>query len=178
MIPMELAETASTLTLPPLCVYEPAGRRGMGSDRRPRPLRINESATTLGAKPGIDLRIDDVALEAELWKRMRFLMSEAHADGEPFSAASSHDFLTMLGTLHPQRKPALFRNAKGNLRTIWRNDAFEQIALEFLGNGNIQFVIFKRAEDGKAMSRVAGIAGREAVLKHIRAAGAQSLLAA
>ena len=64
----------------------------------------------------------------------------------------------------------------GNLRALWKNSNGEQIGLEFLGVGAIQFVIFKRRVGLTQMARVAGIESEDRIFAYIRASNAQGLL--
>jgi hypothetical protein len=59
---------------------------------------------------------------------------------------------------------------------LWKNDQNEQIGLQFLGGGDIQFVIFKQRRTSLGMARVCGIDRADKMLGHIRASGAEGLL--
>lgn len=110
-------------------------------------------------------------------KRVQALKIEAQLDGVPFSLASHEDFFSFLKETQPRSRPALFLNDNGNLRALWRNNAREQVGLQFLGGGNVQFVIFKQRPGADAMTRVAGVDTTANILGHIGASGALGLLA-
>ena len=44
----------------------------------------------------------------------------------------------------------------GNLRAIWKDEQGTRLGLQFLGDGMVQFVIFKRRKQGQPISRVSG----------------------
>ena len=111
----------------------------------------------------------------EIEQRLRFLKEEAEADEVPFSKASLMDFHALMNALGPRVRPSLFLNDNGNLRALWKNDQREQIGLEFLGAGNIKFVIFKLQKGTTLMIRNAGIDSMEKILDRIRSSGAEGL---
>ena len=114
--------------------------------------------------------------KSPLFKRAQFLRIEAAFDCVRCSDASFTDFQAFMHQMRPMVRPSLFLNDNGNLRALWRNDQREQVGFEFLGEGNIQFVIFKQRKGRLGMGRVAGVDARDKVLVHMKAAGAESLL--
>ncbi len=60
-----------------------------------------------------------------------------------------YDFMEMLGRF---RKPSIFLTDDGNFRAVWRADE-EQVALQFLGNKRIQYVIFYYDGAGSILRR-------------------------
>jgi len=190
------ASSATAFTPPPPAVlYEPIGRRGAGtSNQRPRRFSLQHSSTSVpiqelplqlaseraasalgGEKPAAQAEKSHIAA-VELSKRVQFLRIEAEIDRVPFSDASFSDFQAFMRETRPRVRPSLFLNDNGNLRALWKNDTREQIGLQFLGEGNIQFVIFKRRPGTLRMARIAGIDAKERTLAHIRASGAEGLL--
>jgi hypothetical protein len=111
----------------------------------------------------------------ELSKRVQFLRVEAEIDRVPFSDASLSDFQAFMREIRPVR-PSLFLNDNGNLRALWKNNRREQIGLQFLGDGNVQFVIFKERKGTLGMARLAGIDAKDKILAHIKASGVEGLL--
>ena len=117
----------------------------------------------------------DLVQTQEIERRLQFLKIEADADDIPFSDASLTGFQTFMNALKPQVRPALFLNDNGNLRALWKNSQREQVGLEFLGVGNIQFVIFKLQKGTTLMIRNAGVDSLEKILNRIRSSGAEGL---
>lgn len=146
--------------------------------------RANTSASTVSlqelqipytAKPA-DADVEKAEIAAELSKRLQFLRIEAEVDQIAFSDASLSDFRALMRDLAPCSRPYLFLNDSGNLRLVWKNESREQVALEFLGGGMIQFVIFRQRKAAPTITRVAGIDAAAKILDHIKAAGAEELL--
>ena len=177
----------AAFTPPAVVLCEPVGRRGSGSspEMRSRGLpRPNASASTafleelpitFEAEPAAS-EIDKARNFAEIAKRLQFLRIEAELDQISFSDASLADFQAFMRDLRPHSRPYLFLNDNGNLRALWKNDRQEQVALQFLGGGAIQFVIFKQRRGSATVSRVAGIDAMDAILPYIKASGAEGLL--
>ena len=188
---MLLDVSSATAFAPPALavLYGQAGRHGAGSapDARQRGLsrpKPNTSASTQTIEE-LPLQIasersasalDKARMAIEISKRLQFLKIEAEIDGVPFSDASLTDFQAFMRETRPRSRPSLFLNDNGNLRALWKNDRREQIGLQFLGEGNIQFVIFKQRKGTLAMARIAGIDAKDKILGHIKASGAEGLL--
>jgi hypothetical protein len=190
---MHLENSSATAYAPPPIVhypFEPAGRRGGGSSPDVRSWGVvlpkaNTSASTAKIEEKLYLELASerspaalkkARMAAEISKRLRFLKIEAEIERIPFSEASLADFRGFIRETGPRVRPALFLNDNGNLRALWKNDRREQIGLQFLGEGSIQFVIFKQRRSSIAMARVAGIDAKDKILGHIRASGAEELL--
>ena len=189
--------SATAFAPPPLAaLYEPVGPRGVGVARDPRPRRValqNSSTSLVVGELPLQLASERVmsalasekpagqneglhVAAAELSKRVQFLRIEAEIDRVPFSNASFADFQDFMREVRPKVRPSLFLNDNGNLRALWKNGQREQIGLQFLGGGNIQFVIFKQRKGPLGMGRIAGIDAKDKVLAHIKASGAERLL--
>jgi hypothetical protein len=181
----------TAFTPAPLVLYNPAVRRAGGSlpDARPRGLaspKPNASASTADIQElpiQYETRRTASALKKiqttiELLNRLQFLMIEAERDGITFSEASLADFKTFMRGINVRSRPSLFLNDNGNLRALWKNEHREQVGIQFLGDGAVQFVIFKKRRGSAMMTRVAGVDSGDKILGHIRASGAEALLSA
>ena len=181
--------TAAFAPPPPAILYKPTVRGGDGTARKARrgvlghPLP-NTSASTIQVEE-LPLQIvgersasvlDKARTAIAISKRIQFLKVEAVIDYVPFSEASLTDFQAFTRETGARARPSLFLNDNGNLRALWKNDRHEQIGLQFLGEGNIQFVIFKQRKGALGMARVAGIDSMDRIVRHIKAAGADGLL--
>lgn len=113
---------------------------------------------------------------AELAIRLSFLRVEAERENIPFSESSRDALWSFIREFQPSARPRVYLNDNGNLRAMWKNASGEQIALEFLGAGVIQFVIFKRRPALTRMTRVAGVESEDRIFGHIRASNVQGLL--
>jgi hypothetical protein len=120
-----------------------------------------ERLSFLNALLNIDLRVQALRIEAEI-------------DQVPFSNASHADFRAFIRQVPSRVRPAIFLRDNGNLRALWKNDDQEQIGLQFLGGGDVQYVILKRRPGGRLMSHY-GVDGRAGLMAVIRAAQATAL---
>ncbi len=179
--------STAAFTPPPSVVHEPVGRRGSGSSPDMRRLDSRQpnasSSTTFREVLPIAFEAEPAASEignarnsVEIAKRLQFLRIEAEHDRISFSEASLADFQIFMRQLRPGSRPYLFLNDNGNLRAVWKNEHREQVALQFLGSGAIQFVIFKQRKGSATVSRIAGIDAMNAILQHVKASGAEGLL--
>ena len=113
---------------------------------------------------------------AELAERISFLRVEAERENIPFSEVSRDALWSFLREFLPTARPRVYLNDNGNLRALWKNSHGEQVGLEFLGAGTIQFVIFRQRAGLTQMARVAGVESEDRIFAHIRASNAQGLL--
>jgi hypothetical protein len=102
-------------------------------------------------------------IDTQIEARLRELRVDAEANGEALSELSLADLRAFLGSLPLARRPAIFLLDNGNLRALWKNDAKEQVGLQFLGNGEVQFVIFAQRQYDSAMAREAGTRSLSAI---------------
>ena len=98
--------------------------------------------------------------------RIQALRVEAEIDQVPFSNASHADFRDFIGQVRSRVRPSIFLRDNGNLRALWKNGDQEQIGLQFLGGGDVQYVILKRRPGGRLMNHYgvdsrAGVHGRD-----------------
>jgi hypothetical protein len=105
--------------------------------------------------------------------RIQALRIEAEIERVPFSNASHADFRDFIGRV-PSRVPAIFLRDNGNLRALWKNGDQEQIGLQFLGGGDVQYVILKRRPNRKLTTH-SGVASSGELIALIRAVGATAL---
>jgi hypothetical protein len=106
--------------------------------------------------------------------RIQALRIEAEIDQIPFSKASYAEFRDFIRQVPARTRPAIFLRDNGNLRALWKNDDQEQIGLQFLGGGDVQYVILKRRPGGRLMSHY-GVDSRAGLMAVIRAAEATAL---
>ena len=130
----------------------------------------------LALGPGDLVSIDGgVRIANEISTRLQFLRIEAKIDDIPFSESSLADFQSFLREIGPRSRPSIFLHDNGNLRAVWKNAQHEQIGLQFLGAGGIQFVIFKQRNGSPGMVRVAGIDNTDNIRRQIDASDASEL---
>lgn len=94
---------------------------------------------------------------AQIASRIHELQFDAVLRNEPVSTSSLTDLQKFLSILSFTKRPSIFLQDNGNFRILWKNEIKEQVGLQFLGNGVIQFVTFSQRRRPDMMSRVAGI---------------------
>jgi hypothetical protein len=110
-------------------------------------------------------------------ERLAELAVAATEEGIVVSADSRRDLLHFLAEQRRAREPSLFLLPNGNYRAIWWNDRKEQLGLQFLGKGEVQYVIFKEREDTPgAFRRAYGRDETRYIEALIRVMDVQSLL--
>lgn len=66
------------------------------------------------------------------------------ASGDLFDETSAQIAYEACGQLATEVKPALFLLPNGNLRAFWRNEQRESLGIQFLPNGDLQYVILRQ----------------------------------
>jgi hypothetical protein len=146
-----------------------------------------QSSTELNQDESIDPVVQHIAKLAgqyyleqqtknEIEERLRDLRIEAELNDEPFSDLSADDLRSFLASLKLTRRPSIFLLDNGNLRILWRNDAKEQVGIQFLGIGVVQFVMFVLRRDPALMMREAGVDVLSAMRPKIAAAGSEHVI--
>jgi hypothetical protein len=117
--------------------------------------------------------------ESQVWmavaERLQELRYDAESSGGPVSESSVQDFRYLLRKAQPARRPSIFLLDNGNIRALWLNDKKEQVGLQFLGEGEVQFVIF--VQRPTLMARDHGTEMLSAMFGRICSSGAAHLLA-
>ena len=88
--------------------------------------------------------------------RIEELRRFAALDGFSVNKASERDFWSFLTSMPFLRRAGVILMENGNLRAVWRSDDKSRLALQFLGNRSVEYVIFKRRRGAKEVSRAAG----------------------
>jgi hypothetical protein len=115
-------------------------------------------------------------IKIQIEDRVRELRIDALRAGETFSEASLADFRSFLEPLLLVQRPSIFLLDNGNLRALWRNALKEQVGLQFVGRGVVQFVIFVQRRNPSIMSRDAGCDTFLGLRARIKAIGCDALL--
>ena len=151
-MPFDLPDTAAYS--PPPLMLEPSGRRG-AAERQSLPPPVG-FATSLGdAEAGDDPIADYLAhivhrqrsillAQLAIAERLRDVRFDAQATGDPVSESSIQNFEEFLRKFPSARRPSVFLLDNGNVRALWLNEQKEQVGLQFLGDREVQFVIFAR----------------------------------
>ncbi len=108
--------------------------------------------------------------------RLSALQNFAVDDGYSLNQGSVDDFWLFVRTEHDIRKGSVVIIDNGNLRMMWMDRQVSQLGLQFLGNNEIQYVIFKQRHNARHVSRVAGRDTLEGVKRQIDAFDLTSML--
>lgn len=130
---------------------------GTAQDHR---VGATKLAVDTAVSPG-DHQPTDVrqAVEARIDRLKNFATEE----GIEISAASERDLCAFLDSVALSRCPYIALLDNGNFRAVWRNADLEQAGLQFLGDGEMQYVLFALRPPSRIMARAAG----RDVLTHI-----------
>ena len=108
--------------------------------------------------------------------RIEDLQHEAELDGYALNGKSETDFWKFVRSAPDFRRGSLVLIDNGNLRAIWENEQDSHLGLQFLGDDMVQYVIFRRRETARKLSRVAGRDTIGGVSRQIEAFDLGSLL--
>jgi hypothetical protein len=111
---------------------------------------------------------------SELNARIEQLKEIAEEENLPFSQVSADQALSFVLQLNGSRRPSAFLIGNGNVRLVWSSQKGEQVGLQFLGNGEVQFVLIARREQNLSTSM--GTDLPDAVMRFIAAAGLSHLV--
>lgn len=91
-------------------------------------------------------------------ERLADLREAAEEEGIKWSEDSQQDFQAFVTDSPGWRKGSIVLMDNGNLRAVWDDDHDDDrhVALQFLGGGQVQYVIFKLRPGASKVSRVAG----------------------
>lgn len=118
----------------------------------------------------------DQEIKAQIEVRVGDLRIDACLSGDLLSAASLRDLLAFLKPLTLARRPAIFLLDNGNFRALWKNEVDEQVGLQFLGGGVVQYVIFARRENPPILTPHTGRDAAFKIRAQITAIGCDHLL--
>lgn len=91
------------------------------------------------------------------------LRKNAVEESELFSEESAAAALRFCHDLAADHEPAIFLLVNGNLRATWRNEQRDQIGIQFMPNGLLQYVIL-RDRDGLTLKAL----GEDVSLERVR----------
>jgi len=123
------------------------------------------------AKKKDSLRIDQ-AYEI----RIEELRSYAEVDGLTMNESSENDFWSFIMSLPFAGEAELVLLDNGNLRAIWDDDNGNHFGLQFLGDRELQYVIFRHRNGRRKISRAAGRDSFDGVKLQIQTFDLETLL--
>lgn len=167
-MPLDVAALPTAAAFTP-AIFEPAERRPLTVLRPPAGTGYVHSSGTPVLDDASENPLQAYLVEAaakrqlqyktqrQIEDRLRELNVEAHVDGDTLSEASVRDLREFIQSIGATKRPSIFLLDNGNIRALWRGTNGQQVGLQFLGSGRVQFVIFSQREKPRMMMRVAGI---------------------
>ena len=89
--------------------------------------------------------------------RIEELKAYAQEDEIEVNEASQRDFWDFVDSLSSTKRASLVLCDNGNLKAVWKDAQASHLGIQFLGNGQGEYVIFKHRQRTSEISRVAGI---------------------
>jgi hypothetical protein len=108
--------------------------------------------------------------------RIEYLRTEAELDGFTVNEVSEKDFWSFFRSMPFLRKAGVILMDNGNLRAVWRDEHKSRLGLQFLGDQSVEYVIFKRRQGAKDVSRAAGFDTLNGFKKQIHAFDLKTLV--
>ena len=108
--------------------------------------------------------------------RIKALCADAADEGYSVRSESERGFWKFVSGRPNLRRGSVVLMDNGNLRAVWKDGQGAHLGLQFLGEGMVQYVIFKRRSKAQHVSRVAGRDTLTGLLNQIDAFQLQSLL--
>ena len=93
---------------------------------------------------------------SQMESRIAFLKSEARDEGAFCNEVSESDLRRFVKAHASLGRPSLYLVDNGNLRAVCKNAGGLHLGLQFLGDGQVQFVIFAKRRDATELVRSAG----------------------
>ncbi len=111
-------------------------------------------------------------------KRIAEIRALAAEEAIAISSRSESDLIEFLRSVTAARRPKLYLLDNGNVRAVWKGADDQQIGLQFLGDGQVQFVVFGYRHDPDGAVQACGRDTVVGIQKQIKALGVARLLLA
>lgn len=121
-------------------------------------------------------REDTLRVDQAYELRIEDLRSYAEFDGLTINEASERDFWSFIMSIPFACEAELVLLDNGNLRAIWDDENGNHFGLQFLGDWELQYVIFRHRKGRRKVSRVAGRDTFDGVMRQVRTFELETLL--
>ena len=109
-------------------------------------------------------------------ERIEFLRNDGIYEQITLNESSVQEFLAFVAAASFSLGASLVLLDNGNIRAVWKLGGENRIGIQFRGDGNASFVIFKRPDAGGATSGEYGADTLDGVRARIRACGFEGKL--
>lgn len=126
------------------------------------PNHDHAATATIAAAPATAPAVNGdrpaAAIRHAYQRRVEELREYGAEEGVAVNAASERDFWAFIDTMPSARAAGVVLTPDGNLRAVWDddNDDDSHFAVQFLGGGQVQYVVFRRRPAARKVSRAAG----------------------
>lgn len=103
--------------------------------------------------------------------RIEWLRNDGACDQITLNESSVRDFFAFIDAASYSLGASLVLHDNGNIRALWKLSDEDRIGVQFRGDGNASFVIFKRPASRVATSRSYGVDTLDGVRARIQACG-------
>lgn len=110
--------------------------------------------------------------------RIEALRNAAALEGIELNEASVSDFWLFIRSPRFSQRAGLALMDNGNLRAVWKGEDASHLGLHFMGDRQVQYVIFNWRSGSRRISRTAGRDSFEGVRRQISAFDLVSLVSA
>ena len=159
----------------------PDANRPMDASRGQERL-VNYAAWVLTDPPRYHLAlglIDFIHVGSGVYeKRIETLRGLAADEEITVNDTSVGDFRYFVGSVVPSENAQLIVMDNGNLRAVWKNDDAGHLGLQFLGDQQVQYVVFRKGGPEGKVYRLAGESSFDEMRKTIEVWGLSSLMSA
>ena len=108
--------------------------------------------------------------------RIAFLQQEARNEGFDVSPASRRDFDRFALGAREVRRAELVLLPSGNLRAFWEDEHEAHLGLQFMGEGEVQYVLLRRGAETESPRHAVGRVSLERLEQRLTELGLRSLL--
>ncbi|MCP4143547.1 MAG: hypothetical protein GY755_25220 [Chloroflexi bacterium] len=124
----------------------------------------------------VEMEMQTANISNNIQNRIKILAEIAEEDDITINSDSETDLWRFLKRLSFIKQPKLFLLENGNFRIVWKGGLDEQIGLQFLGKGQIQFVMFSKPTHSNQVSRIRGRSDFDGIARHMEASATSDLV--
>ena len=113
--------------------------------------------------------------QEEYKKRIDWLHLEAQYEGIEPDESSESDFWRLMNSLSTAPAADVTISQEGHLRAVWEGPGRSHIAIRFIGNSEVVYVMWRRLPESKDIKRTSGNIALNEIKKRVAQFGLASL---